>query len=44
MDRLTLIDFMMSFVMWHFLAVLCVGLQSVIAVFPDHTHLLFSPG
>ena len=26
---------------WLFLAVLWVGLQCVIVVFPDHTHLLF---
>ena len=26
---------------WCFLAVLWVGLQCVIVVFPDHTHLLF---
>ena len=29
-------------VLWLFLTVLCVGLQCVIMVFPDHTHLLFS--
>ena len=28
-------------VLWLFLTVLWVGLQSVIVVFPDHTHLLF---
>ena len=28
-------------VLWLFLTVLSVGLQSVIVVFPDHTHLLF---
>ena len=28
-------------VMWLFLTALWVGLQSVIVVFPDHTHLLF---
>ena len=28
-------------VMWLFLAVPWVGLQCVIVVFPDHTHLLF---
>ena len=28
-------------VMWLFLTVLWVGLQYVIVVFPDHTHLLF---
>ena len=28
-------------VLWHFLAVPWVGLQCVIEVFPDHTHLLF---
>ena len=27
-------------VLWLFLEVLLVGLQSVIVVFPDHTHLL----
>ena len=30
-------------VLWLFLAVPCVGLQYVIVVFPDHTHLLFVP-
>ena len=38
----TLIDFLMScdfIVLRLFLTVLCVGLQSVIVVFPDHTHL-----
>ena len=30
-----------SNVLWLFLTVPCVGLQSVIVVFPDHTHLLF---
>ena len=29
-------------VLWLFLTVLWVGLQYVIVVFPDHTHLLFS--
>ena len=29
--------------MWLFLAVLWVGLQCVIVVFPDHTHLFFMP-
>ena len=29
-------------VAWLFLTVPCVYLQFVIAVFPDHTHLLFS--
>ena len=29
------------FVMWLFLPMLWVGLQCVIVVFPDHTHLLF---
>ena len=29
-------------VMWLFLMVPCVGLQCVIVVYPDHTHLLFS--
>ena len=28
-------------VLWFFLAVPCVGLQYVIVVFPDHTHLIF---
>ena len=28
-------------VLWLFRAVLCVGLQCVIVVFPDHTHLHF---
>ena len=28
-------------VLWLFLTVPCVGLQSVIVVFSDHTHLLF---
>ena len=28
--------------MWLFLAVPWVGLQCVIVIFPDHTHLLFS--
>ena len=28
-------------VLWLFLTVLWDGLQSVIVVFPDHTHLLF---
>ena len=28
-------------VVWLFLAVTCVGLQFVIVVFPDYTHLLF---
>ena len=28
-------------VLWIFLTVPCVGLQCVIVVFPDHTHLLF---
>ena len=28
-------------VLWLFLTVLWVGLQCVIVVFPDHTHLLF---
>ena len=28
-------------VLWLFLKVLCVCLQCVIVVFPDHTHLLF---
>ena len=31
-----------SNVLWLFLAVPWVGLQYVIVVFPDHTHLLFS--
>ena len=30
------------YVLWLFLTVLWVGLQCVILVFPDHTHLLFS--
>ena len=30
-------------VMWLFLTLPWVGLQYVIVVFPDHTHLLFSP-
>ena len=30
-----------SYVLWLFLAVPWVGLQYVIVVFPDHTHLLF---
>ena len=29
-------------VLWLFLTVPCIGLQCVIAVFPDHTHLLFA--
>ena len=29
-------------VLWLFLTVLWVGLQCVIVVFPDHTHLLFA--
>ena len=29
-------------VLWLFLTVSCVGLQFVIVVFPDHTHLLFA--
>ena len=29
-------------VLWLFLMVLWVGLQCVIVVFPDHTHLLFA--
>ena len=29
-------------VLWLFLAVTWVGLQCVIVVFPDHTHLLFN--
>ena len=29
-------------VLWLFLTVLFVGLQCVIVIFPDHTHLLFS--
>ena len=29
-------------VLWLFPAVLLIGLQCVIVVFPDHTHLLFS--
>ena len=28
-------------VLWFFLAVPCVGLQCVVVVFPDHTHLIF---
>ena len=28
-------------VLWLFLTLPCVGLQYVIVVFPDHTHLLF---
>ena len=28
-------------VLWFFLTVLWVGLQCMIVVFPDHTHLLF---
>ena len=28
-------------ILWHFFTVLWVGLQCVIVVFPDHTHLLF---
>ena len=36
--------FLPGVVMWLFLMVQCVlcGLQCVIVVFPDHTHLLFS--
>ena len=30
-------------VLWLFLAVPWVSLQSVVVVFPDHTHLLFLP-
>ena len=30
-------------VLWHFLAVPWVGMQCVIVVIPDHTHLLFRP-
>ena len=29
-------------VLWLFLTVSCVGLQCVILLFPDHTHLLFA--
>ena len=29
------------YVLWFFLTVPCVGLQCVIVVFPDHTHLHF---
>ena len=29
-------------VLWLFLRVQCVGLQCMIVVFPDHTHLLFT--
>ena len=28
-------------IMWLFLLVPCIGLQCVIVVYPDHTHLLF---
>ena len=32
-----------AFVLWLFLMVPCVGLQCVIVIFPDHTHLLYQP-
>ena len=32
-----------KFVLWLFLTMLWVGLQCVIVVFADHTHLLFQP-
>ena len=32
-----------AFVLWLFLTVPWVGLQCVIVVFPDHTHLLYQP-
>ena len=35
-------DRLCSVALWDFLTVLWVGLQCVIMVFPDHTHLLFS--
>ena len=31
-------------ILWLFLTVSCVGMQCVIVVFPDHTHLLFVLG
>ena len=29
-------------ILWHFLSIPWAGLQCVIVVFPDHTHLLFA--
>ena len=39
---LSLSSWCLVVVVWLFLAVPWVGLQCVIVVFPDHTHLLFS--
>ena len=41
-DCFTSIDFLVScdrYVLWHFITVPLVGLQCVIVIFPDHTHL-----